>query len=90
VQKRKDWHTRQTDPIFQKLSPEYRPIEPPLPPYNSAAAELILLPCREDGSVDVTFSGCSDELASFDMSPVNITQIVSDDMISIWERRLFG
>ena len=91
MRKREAWHSRQTDPIFLKLSPEYRPIDPPLPPYNPAAAEVLVLPMHKDGSLVGLLSSCSPEgVEGCVMTPVSVSRIVDENLLAKWERQLGG
>ncbi len=89
AQKRKDWHTRQTDPIFKKLSQEFRPLNPPLPPYDTVAAaeEVLLLPCRGDGGLRadgiVKCTGIAD--SSMTMKSVDISVVIDEKVLLAWQ-----
>lgn len=87
VQKRKEWHTRQTDPIFRKLSPEFHPLDPPLPPYDPTAEEGVVVPCQADGTVYVRDMNEKKRALTQDVSvlPVNITRVIEGKLILKWQ-----
>lgn len=83
MQKRKDWHTRQIDPIFHKLAPEDRPLDPPLPPYLPEAEEMLLVPCGAGGGGVVMAIG--EDVA---MTPMHLSRLIDEDLLGKWERML--
>jgi hypothetical protein len=88
VQKRKDWHIRQTDAIFKKLSPEYRPQNPPLPPYDAAstAEEVVHVPCNGDDGSLCGVAGSDVTIAmTMTMTPVDMSRLVEAKLILAWQ-----
>lgn len=86
MQKRRDWLTRQSDSIFQKLAPEYRPQNPPLPPHDTAAAEEVLLLCqREDGRVCNKGLGGDQVPGGVSLLPVPVKRVVEEKLVLSWQ-----
>jgi hypothetical protein len=83
VQKRKDWHTRQTDPIFKKLPPEFRPLNPPLPPDDTAAEEMVLLPCTANRTlcIENVLDMAAEQGVTVIMVPVSITRVIDEKIV---------
>ena len=86
LQKRNDWHVRQTDAIFEKLPLEFRPVDPPLPPYLKDSEEKVSLPCLSNGSICLDINENDVAVEDMKMIPVNISRVVSENMMGTWKR----